>query len=50
MRKSKFTESQIAAILKKAEGGMAVAEVTRKHGVSAVTSYQWRNKYGGCRT
>lgn len=47
MRKSKFTESQIAAVLKEAEGGVAVAEVSRKHGISAATFYQWRNKYGG---
>lgn len=47
MRKSKFTESRIAAILKEAEAGMAVAEVARKHGVSAATFYAWRSKYGG---
>ncbi len=47
MRKSKFSESQIAGILKKAEAGMAAAEVARKHGISAATFYQWRSKYGG---
>ena len=47
MRKSKFSEVQIAAILKEAEAGMAVAEVARKHGISAATFYQWRSKYGG---
>ena len=47
MRKSKFSEVQIAAILKEAEAGVAVAEVARKHGVSAATFYQWRSKYGG---
>ena len=47
MRKSKFSESQIAGILKEAEAGMAVAEVARKHGISAATFYQWRSKYGG---
>lgn len=47
MRKSKFSESQIAAILKEAEAGVAVVEVARKHGISAATFYQWRSKYGG---
>lgn len=47
MRKSKFSEVQIAAILKEAEAGLAVAEVARKHGISAATFYQWRSKYGG---
>jgi putative transposase len=47
MRKSKFSESQIAEILKEAEAGLAVAEVARKHGISAATFYQWRSNYGG---
>lgn len=47
MRKSKFSEVQIATILKEAEAGIAVAEVARKHGISAATFYQWRSKYGG---
>lgn len=47
MRKSKFSESQIAEILKEAEGGVPVSEVARKHGISAATFYQWRSKYGG---
>lgn len=47
MRKSKFSESQIAGILQEAGAGMAVAEVARKHGVSAATFYQWRSKFGG---
>jgi len=47
MRKSKYTESQIAAILQEAEAGLAVSEVARKHGISAATFYQWRSKYGG---
>ena len=47
MRKSKFSEVQIAAILKEAEAGVSVADVARKHGISAATFYQWRSKYGG---
>jgi len=39
MRKSKFSESQILAILKEGEAGMPVAEVCRKHGISAPTFY-----------
>ena len=50
MRKSKFSEAQIAAMLKEAAGGVAVADVTRKHGVSATTFYKWRAKFGGMGT
>ena len=47
MRKSKFSESQIVAILKEADSGIPVAEVLRNHGISAATFYKWRSKYGG---
>ena len=47
MRKSKFTESQIIAILGEGEAGLAVAEVCRKHGISNATYYQWKTKYAG---
>lgn len=47
MKKSKFTESQIVAILKEADGGLKVAEVCRKHGISQPTYYNWKSKYGG---
>lgn len=40
MRKSKFSESQIAAVPKEVESGVAVANVARKHGISAATFYQ----------
>jgi putative transposase len=47
MRKSKFSESQIVAILKEADSGIPVAEVLRNHGISGATFYKWRSKYGG---
>lgn len=47
MRKSKFTESQIMAVLAEGEAGMPVAEVCRKHGISSATFYKWKAKYGG---
>lgn len=47
MRKSKFSESQIVAILKEGEAGLPVAEVCRKHGISAATWYGWKSKYAG---
>ena len=47
MRKSRFTESQILAILGEGEAGLAVAEVCRKHGISTATYYQWKSKYAG---
>lgn len=47
MRKSKFTEDQIAYALKQAELGMKVEEVCRKMGISDATFYTWRQKYAG---
>jgi putative transposase len=47
MRKSKFSETQIVGILKDAEGGIPVADLLRKHGISKATFFKWRSKYGG---
>lgn len=47
MRKSRFSESQIVAVLKEGEAGLAVAELCRKHGISTATYYQWKSKYAG---
>jgi putative transposase len=47
MKKSRFTDSQILAILKQAENGVAVAELCRQHGMSSAAFYKWRSKYGG---
>ena len=50
MRKSRFTESQIFGVLRQVEGGLALAEVLREHGISSATFYKWRSKYGGMDT
>lgn len=47
MKRSKFTEEQIAFVLKQAETGVSVADVTRKMGITEQTFYRWRRKYGG---
>ena len=47
MKKSRFSDSQIIAVLKQAEAGTPVPELCREHGISAATFYKWRSKYGG---
>ena len=50
MRRSRFTDSQIMAVLKRAEVGEAVPELCRETGISTTTFYKWRSKYGGMDT
>ena len=47
MKKSKFSDSQILAILKEAEAGVPIPDLCRQHGMSNATFYNWRSKYGG---
>ena len=50
MKTSKFSDSQILAILKQAEAGAPVPELCREHGMSSATFYKWRAKFGGMDT
>jgi putative transposase len=47
MKKSRFSDSQILAILKQHDAGVPVAELSREHNVSTALIYQWRAKFGG---
>ena len=47
MKKSRFSDAQVMGILRQADGGMAVPELCREHGISSATFYKWRSKYGG---
>jgi len=47
MRRSRFGEEQIIAILREQEAGAATGEVCRRHGISDATFYKWKAKYGG---
>lgn len=47
MKRKRFTEEQIIGILKEADTGMGVKDLTRKHGITEGTYYRWKSKYGG---
>jgi putative transposase len=47
MKMTRYSEPQILAILRQAEGGVPVAELCREHGMSSASFYKWRAKYGG---
>ena len=47
MKRSKFSETQIITILNEADAGLSVKEISRKHGISDATFYNWKSKYGG---
>ena len=47
MKKSRYNEAQIIAVLKEHQAGIPVADLCRKHGISDATFYTWRKRYGG---
>jgi putative transposase len=47
MKKTRFTETQIVAILKKQEAGIKTSDLCREYGISDATFYNWKAKYGG---
>ncbi len=47
MKKSRYTQEQIIAVLKQHQAGLSTGELCRKHGISEATFYNWRSRYGG---
>ena len=47
MKKKRFTEEQIIAVLKEHDAGMKMGDLARKHGISEATIYNWKAKFGG---
>lgn len=47
LKKSKYSDAQIMAILKQADNGVPVSDLCREHGMSNANFYKWRSKYGG---
>ena len=47
MKKSKFSESQIVAVLKQGDAGVPIKDLCRQTGISTATYYQWKSRYGG---
>tara|TARA_B100000683_G_scaffold50109_1_gene47548 strand:+ start:403 stop:669 length:267 start_codon:yes stop_codon:yes gene_type:complete len=47
MKRSRFSEEQVIAILREQEGGVSTADVCRRHGISSATFYKWKAKFGG---